>query len=174
MSSAEGSRMLPSVIWRIRPVWTVAVAALVGCSTCPPFRAGWYLHDPVASAASAPDAAASGIYLALLHQGKEAVSLKQVVINPTGSDADGVVVSPAAREGAGEVWKPGQLRLFHFDKDFETCSLPVAVRIECDQRCSRTESVSGALPNYLHDAWLKQCLRPAASSSPALKAVTPP
>ena len=143
---------------RCLPVAAVlALAALAGCSTCPPFRAAWYLHDPVAAtaaAASAPSAPPAGLYLALLHEGSETSALTRVVVNPVGL-AGGVALPPGSLGGP---WQPGELRVFYVGTQLGRCSIPVAVKVECGGSCRPVaRAVSGALPNALSDTWLSVC-----------------
>lgn len=132
----------------------MAMAAIAGCSSCPPFRAGWYLDDPGPQAAD--PSAAPIVYLALLHEGRKAVALTQVIVNPTGSDRGRVVLQGTVND---KEWQPGELRVFRVeDKELGACSLPVAVQIQCGAHCSSAaQAVSGALPSFLHDAWLDRC-----------------
>jgi hypothetical protein len=55
-------------------------AALAGCSSCPPFRASWYLDETVARKDGFPI-----VYLALLNEGSRTVRLTELIVNPQGS-----------------------------------------------------------------------------------------
>lgn len=167
-----------------------AGAALAGCSSCPPFRASWYLDEAPPKEGDPP-----GVYLALLHEGRKPVDLSQVVVNPQGGatlpfsqlsvnmperPAGGMAllppkpvppVPPAEKEAddgplpkrgtpfKAQPWLPGQLLVFRVRDATEKkqCSLPVMVQIECGGHCGRAQPVSGALPNYLHPAWIAHC-----------------
>lgn len=186
----------------------VAVAlmltAIAGCSSCPPFRASWYLEErqpmaPSTVVASGASSAVPVIYLALLNEGAREVRLTKVVVNPQDPKQDWwqrILPSSGARPGnmwirsseingqdngkqaeEGELpggekrWKPGELLLFKvvdkafLDEEERACSLPVAVQIKCGDDCSKTQPVSGTLPNYLHTAWVHSCqpMKPLAS-----------
>lgn len=168
-----------------------ACATLVGCSSCPPFRASWYLDEDPPKDGDPP-----GIYLALLNEGRDRVNLSQVTVNPKGGTtlpfsqltvkmseppAGQMVLLPpkpvkrvsSAEQDAADApflkggapfkareWLPGQLLVFRVRDaiDEKRCSLPVVVQIECDKHCGRTQTVSGALPNYLHAAWIDRCI----------------
>lgn len=226
---------------------TVTLAAVVGCASCPPFRASWYLEEAPAkasaksSATAASDVNASGtalsatsaasaasvtsaesaataasavgppiVYLALLNEGRETVRLTQVVVNSSAPWVERVFHSPVRRTGhmvitppndeetdenkkakkggsavdakpvgdnqpiesgkpytkgefAVESWKPGELLVFKVmdtlprGTEGHACSVPVTVQIQCGEGCSKTQPVSGALPNYLHKSWVDHC-----------------
>ena len=143
-----------------RVLAAVGLAAVAGCAACPPFRAAWYLHDPVPPSPAAP---ASGIYLALLNEGDRAVKVTGAVVNPARyRNADEALsVSPGESE-----WQPGELRVFLL-ATLGSCDLPVAVRLECGDGCKpRTVTVSGVLPNALTDVWLSRCPRKPEGTTP--------
>ena len=169
--NASGSIQVPCAIsacGSTRVAIVLFVAAMTGCaSPCPPFRAAWYLVDsPEAAAAAAAAAPAASsvasaptVFLALLNEGPKKLKLSRLSINPT-DENDGTSVFlwpdrlPATKP---ELW-PGQLRLFAVN-DPDDCVLPVVVKLDCGNCHSRTQAVSGSLPNYLHSSWIKSCVK---------------
>jgi hypothetical protein len=142
----------------------LSLAALAGCASCPPFRAAWYLHDPIqmppTASASAALGPASGIYLALLNEGDKAVPLTKVVVNPV-KQQSGDLGTEVPVGQLGGMWLPGELRVFYMGSHVDHCILPVMVQIECGESCKpRPKAVSGALPNALHETWLTSCPKP--------------
>ncbi|QHI97573.1 hypothetical protein GT347_05970 [Xylophilus rhododendri] len=137
------------------------VLTLAGCSTtppsCEPFRAAWYLGpDTDASGSTAP-----ALYLALLNEGQGQMAVEHLAVNPD------IGSQPAFEKAYSESLRPGDLRLFHLNRELPPssiqCWLPVAVTLTCTRgelKGKRTEAVSGALPNYLHAYWLDKCMLP--------------
>lgn len=161
----------------------IAISCLVaigGCAQCPPYRAAWYLHDPVqplltaqapstvagaASSVTAKPPPAAGIYLALLNEGDQAAHLTQVIVNP-GRDGSGAKVLALPDSSMEQKWHPGELRVFHIEALLGDCSIPVTVQLRCGKDCDApAQKVSGSLPNYLHDVWLLKCSRPAGGAN---------
>lgn len=141
---------------------TIVAAAVIaaGCAQmgCPSFRAAWYLDRPEASAPT--------IYLALLNEGNQPLALERVELNPTGPGGRGQEVY----KGTGAtpaLLQPGRLLLVNLEGKLDTCVLPVAVQVQCGGGRSRTQAVSGLLPNYLHEQWIGSCgqVDPAAFSA---------
>lgn len=129
----------------------LCLAVLGGCG-CPPLRAAWYLDDTPAApaaAASATPARRPTIFLALLNEGENS-KFERVVVNPAASGG-GVVFHNLTE------LMPGELRLLKVNEQLGPCSLPVAVQLHCGNGRSRTQAVSGSLPNYLHSTWIDSC-----------------
>jgi hypothetical protein len=125
------------------------------------------------------------VFLALLNEGTASVGLKRVIVNPkggitlpatqltlnrSGEPSGSMVVVPPPDQAASGIpaqegampktdWQPGELLIFQVknQQPGARCSFPIAVQIQCDDGCARTQAVSGALPNYLHKAWVDQC-----------------
>jgi len=173
-------------------VTALFLASLSACSSCPPFRASWYLADSKGEAQQ-EDVTPPLIYLALLNEGTSTTTLKQVIVNPEGGitvpviqrtiiratePAGHLAIEPPRAEAARSVhdgegrlpdtpWRPGELLVFRVkgQKSDGRCSLPVVVRVECDAGCAKTQLVSGVMPNYLHKAWVEQC-QPLKATTP--------
>lgn len=148
------------VLATVRVTSGLSMAAVTGCALtpCPPFRAAWYLDDevPLVSTHAPPPT----IVLALLNAGADESNLTQVVVNPTSSGSEKFVFKEPVS------MMPGELRMFDLKPNkLPVCVLlPVTVQIHCVGHSSRTQAVSGALPNYLHRNWLESCPRIKAAS----------
>lgn len=148
----------------LRMALASSVMLAAGCahSPCPPFRAAWYLDKPEASVPT--------IYLALLNEGMQPMPLQRIVLNPTDAGAHGQVLYPNAT-APPESLQPGRLLLVNLDGKLDECHLPVAVRLQCGERLTEPQPVSGRLPNYLHQRWIDECTRPRpphrAAATPA-------
>lgn len=149
----------------------VAVLLLLGgCAhhRCPPLRAAWYLDEsaplpnpdaPRASSAVAATGAppppssdsdsgqqkVPALFVALLNEGP-AWTYSGFVVNPSNRTA--------RAEFAGVELATGEFRLLRIDLADSACSLPVEVQTSCPGRHSRTQSLPGALPNYLRAEWI--------------------
>lgn len=127
-----------------------ALAVMAGCAhpPCPPFRAAWYLDKPQDSAPL--------VYLALLNEGASPLPLQRVVLNPAEPGGSGSVVFESFAVPP-DTLPPGRLMLLALDDKLGRCYLPVMVQLQCAQGRSRTQPVSGLLPNYLHEQWIASC-----------------
>lgn len=134
----------------VRMALASSLLLAAGCahSPCPPFRAAWYLDKA--------EHANPTIYLALLNEGASPLPLERIVLNPTEPDGSGnVVFASAAAQPDGLA--PGRVLLLALDDKLGRCYLPVTVQLQCAQARSRTQPVSGLLPNYLHEQWIASC-----------------
>lgn len=156
-----------------RAAVAVCLGSLVGCASCPSFRAGWYLVPT-----DAPEGSPA-LYLALLNEGRRAVPLIRVIVNPEGGmvmpgtglvlQRDGTSLGPLQVElrPPGPVadgdpivadWSPGRLLLFRLqDASKDRCHLPVAVEVQCATGCRSTRPITGTLPSHLTDEWKERC-----------------
>lgn len=137
------SRALPMAL-----ASSVMLAAGCAHSPCPPFRAAWYLDKA--------EQAKPTIYLALLNEGASPLPLQRVVLNPAEPDGAGSVVFESfAREP--DALPPGRVLLLAPGDKLGACYLPVTVQLQCAAGRTRTQPVSGLLPNYLHEQWIGTC-----------------
>lgn len=126
---------------------------VAGCQTAP-VKVGWYMNKQGAPVVST-------MQLALLNTGRCDIALNDLVLNPS-SDAEKTgwhYTKPLP------ILRPGELVVMstqHFvdanAQDFGPCQIPVTVLIRSGPHGRFLETtVTGSMPNYLDDSWLKHC-----------------
>lgn len=126
---------------------------LAGCQTAP-VKVGWYMNNrgsPVVSS----------MHLAFLNTGRCDIALNDLVLNPS-SDAEKTgwrytKLLPILRPGELVVMSTRDF-LAPNAQAFGPCQIPVTVLIQSGPHGRLLETtVTGSMPNYLDDSWLKNC-----------------